>query len=321
MFKRRTAGIFLALLMCVTLTACAGESRPAFDAVNERTVENIQDDGDAALGNKILVAYYSPNGQIQKVAGTIRNYTGGTLQEIKVAEDYPDNSAEFEETVKEELREGKRPELLMDISSLDTYDTVLIGFPIWYGQVPVAVCTFLESFDFTGKKVVPYIVGEDADLLALQESLKESCETADWEECTVISDEEFIAPWLKQVGIFSELIRISAGDEVLYGGLYHNEEAQDFTALLPMTANLYIPADFARAFNLDTELSDGGYRTRTYEIGKIAYWPEGPAIAVFVNDSEPQTVVPVIHLGQIFSDASNLAEYGEITIERVELEE
>lgn len=81
---------------------------------------------------------------------------------------------------------------------------------------------------------------------------------------------------------------------------------------------LYIPAAFARAFNLPLVLPCGEYRTRLYEAGKIAYWPEGPAVAVFINNSEPRTVVPVIHLGQLFSGAEDLAEGREILIEKMD---
>lgn len=311
MSKKKMICILFAVMIGSFLTACA---------LGEMT-ENMADNGKAALGDKILVACYSPNGQVREMSEIIRDYTGGQLCEIQVAESYPDDLDDFQEAVLEDQRTGRRPEITVDKDNLGDYDTLILGFPVWAGEMPMAVSAFLESFDLTGKKVIPFVVKEYGDLKRLQDSIARSAAGAEVEMCTAISGEDDIAFWLKHVGVFSELIQIKVGDDILYGGLYQNREAYEFAELLPLTADLYIPAGFARAFNLDIEMENGEYRTRTYEIGKIAYWPEGPAVAVFVDDSEPQTVVPVIHLGKIFHGASNLAECETIIIEKMESSE
>lgn len=310
MSKKKIISAIL-VIICSFLTACA----------SGEITENVIDNGEAALGDKILVAYYLPNGQVQEMSEMIRDYTGGELCEIRVAESYPDDLDEFQEAVLEDQRTGRRPEITVDKDNLGDYDTLILGFPVWAGEMPMAVPAFLESFDPTGKKVIPFVVEENGDLKKLQDSIVRSAAGAEVEMCTAITKEEEIASWLKHVSVFSELIQIKVGDDILYGGLYQNREAYEFAELLPLTADLYIPAGFARAFNLDTGMENGEYRTRTFEIGKIAYWPEGPAVAVFVDDSEPQTVVPVIHLGKIFHGASDLAESESITIEKMESSE
>ncbi len=112
-------------------------------------------------------------------------------------------------------------------------------------------------------------------------------------------------------------ITITAGDVVLEGELFGNPTAQAFAEMLPLTVDLWHPADFARAFDLETAIPDDEPRTREYELGGLAYWYEGPSVAIFYNDEREETVVPVVTIGKITSDVSVFREYGgTITIER-----
>lgn len=103
-------------------------------------------------------------------------------------------------------------------------------------------------------------------------------------------------------------IRITAGDTVLSGVLYDTQTARDFAEMLPLTVELWHPApDFAKA----------GYE---YELGSLAYWYEGPSIALIYKASRDQTVVPVVPIGKVTTDVSFFGEYGgTITIELDEL--
>lgn len=111
-------------------------------------------------------------------------------------------------------------------------------------------------------------------------------------------------------------IKITAGDTVVYGMLFDNDTAQNFSDLLPLTVPLWTPANFAKAFYLDTQLHDPAERTWEYQTGGLAYWPEGPAIAIFHGENRDRTAVPVILLGKLEGNVDVFAEYmGEITIE------
>lgn len=116
-------------------------------------------------------------------------------------------------------------------------------------------------------------------------------------------------------------IRITAGDTVLSGVLYDTRTARDFADMLPLTVELWHPApDFARAFDLPGHIpryEKAGYK---YELGSLAYWYEGPSIALIYKASRDQTVVPVVPVGKVTSDVSVFEEYGDtITIELDEL--
>lgn len=116
-------------------------------------------------------------------------------------------------------------------------------------------------------------------------------------------------------------IRITAGDTVLYGILYDTQTSRDFADMLPLTVELWHPApDFARAFDLPEHIPRYAKAGYEYELGSLAYWYEGPSIALIYKASRDQTVVPVVPIGKITSDVSVFEEYGDtITIELDEL--
>lgn len=120
-------------------------------------------------------------------------------------------------------------------------------------------------------------------------------------------------------------ITITAGDTVLDGVLFDNYTARQFANMLPLTSELWNPADgYAKAFDLPTQIPDEDERTRSYELGSLAYWFEGPSIAIIHNDNREQTVVPVVPIGRITSDVGMFFSYGNnnetVTIEKKESE-
>ena len=115
-------------------------------------------------------------------------------------------------------------------------------------------------------------------------------------------------------------IRITAGDTVLDGVLYDNPTAEGFAEMLPLTVDMWDAApDFARAFDLSERIAQKGTPGRQYELGSLAYWDEGPSIALIYKESRKETIVPVVPIGKITSDVSLFEEYGgSITVEIAE---
>ena len=127
---------------------------------------------------KSLIAYYSrkgnnyvggeivdlPVGNTQVAAGFIQELTGGDLFRIDTVKAYP---ADYEETTmvaKKELRESARPELTKRVDSMDDYEVIFLGYPNWWGTMPMAVCTFLTAYAFSGKTIVPFCTHEGSGM-------------------------------------------------------------------------------------------------------------------------------------------------------------
>ena len=127
---------------------------------------------------KILIAYYSRKGQ-NYVNGSIKNLAkgnteivaefiqkavGGELFEIDTVKNYPADYTECTEVAKVEIQQKARPELKKYLASVDEYDKIFLGYPIWWSVPPMAVSTFMEKYNFSGKKIIPFATHEGSGL-------------------------------------------------------------------------------------------------------------------------------------------------------------
>ena len=109
---------------------------------------------------KILVAYFSASGQTAKLAKTLAGVTGGDLFEIAPETAYTGADLDWMDKKSRstiEMKDPKsRPAIAGKVADMAQYDTVFVGFPIWWYQAPRIIETFLESYDFSGKTVIPF---------------------------------------------------------------------------------------------------------------------------------------------------------------------
>ncbi len=118
----------------------------------------IQDGNTPATGSpKILIAYYSYSGNTKEVAEAIHEEIGGDLFEIKTEGTYPENYREMTQQAKKEIQDGYRPRLTTAITDISQFDTIFLGSPNWWGTITPQVSSFLESYNLSGKTVVPFI--------------------------------------------------------------------------------------------------------------------------------------------------------------------
>lgn len=133
---------------------------------------------------KILVVYFSRTGDQYSVgnitkgntaimAEMIADYTGGDLFEIKLKNDtYPTEYTPLTEVAKEEKNTNARPEIAKDVDNFDTYDTIFVGGPVWWSDLPMAVYTFIEKHDWSNKTVIPFTTHEGSGLSSVPHNLK-----------------------------------------------------------------------------------------------------------------------------------------------------
>lgn len=103
-----------------------------------------------------LVAYFSWSGNTRGVAQLIAEETGGDLFEIATLNPYTDDYNELLDIARQEQSDKARPELNGQVENWDSYDTIFVGYPNWWSDAPMAVYTFLESYDFNGKTLIPF---------------------------------------------------------------------------------------------------------------------------------------------------------------------
>ena len=101
-------------------------------------------------------AGYIEKGNTAILAEVIAEATGGDLFAISTVTPYPDDYATMLQVAQEEINTNARPQLAGTVENMDDYDIIFIGYPIWHGRMPQVIYTFLESYDLTGKTVVPF---------------------------------------------------------------------------------------------------------------------------------------------------------------------
>ena len=158
--------------------------------------------------NKILVAYFSASGETAKLAKTVAEVTGGDLFEIQpevayTAADLNWNDKHSRSTVEMNDAES-RPAIVNHVEDMAQYDTVFVGFPIWWYQAPRIIETFLESYDFSGKAVIPFATSGGSGMGKTAEILKAACPGAKIDSGKRLSSRESAASvreWVESLHI------------------------------------------------------------------------------------------------------------------------
>ena len=144
--------------------------------------------GEETLTGKTLVVYFSATGNTESAANYIAQATGGDLFELEPAEPYTDEDLNYNNDNSRVSREHedeslRNVELVADtVENWDDYDTVFIGYPIWWGIAAWPVDSFVEANDFTGKTVIPFATSASSGLGQSGKLLAELAGTGDWQE-------------------------------------------------------------------------------------------------------------------------------------------
>ena len=155
----------------------------------------------------MLIANFSHTGNTALVAEQIHSLTHGDMHRIRTVEVYPAEHDPCSELAGRQLRAGYRPELASRVDNMASYSIVFLGYPIWWHTMPMACWTFLESYDFTGKTIVPFcthggdgFANSPADIRALcpQTTVLEGYHTRNVHAGRMSRD---VSDWLRRIGV------------------------------------------------------------------------------------------------------------------------
>lgn len=224
---KKIISLIMAGMMIFTLTACANSTEPdnavqntgqssiAPEEENQIKSENesskLEESETTELKEQssCLVVYFSQTGNTETIAGMIAEHTGGELFHVETVTVYPDEYNDLIEVAKEEQDNDERPELASAIEDMDRYQTVFIGFPNWWGTMPMAMFTFLESYDFAGKTVIPFCTHEGSALGRSESDIAALIPEAKLQKglavrgSNVDSAEDDVVSWLEELGFES----------------------------------------------------------------------------------------------------------------------
>ena len=228
MKKKIALGIVLTLFLTLLLTGCGNKSNDineenANDILNKNNTPDVLDSekpNKEDTTNKVLVVYFSKTGENYNVgsvkvgntammASYIKEYLNADSFEIVPVKKYSDNYTKSTEEAKEEQNNNARPQIKNVLINFDEYDTIFLGYPIWWGDLPMIVYTFLESYDFTGKTIIPFNTHEGSGSAGTYETIKNKLTSANvntsglaitGSEARKSSGKTKTINWLKELG-------------------------------------------------------------------------------------------------------------------------
>ena len=205
LLKKLLSAMLVGIVVC-SLAACSGGTGEEEQPETQETAENA----DTEVGEgTALIAYFSWSGNTEAVAREIQAQTGADLFRIVPAEPYTDDYDELLDIAQEEQSSDARPAIAETVD-LSGYDTVFLGFPNWWGDMPMIMYTFLDEYDLSGKTIVPFNTSGGSgfsgslDTIAEMEPDAEVTEgislgSGEAEDC-----EDEVAEWLANMGMTGE---------------------------------------------------------------------------------------------------------------------
>lgn len=180
--------IIVALLMVLSMLAFAGCSKTNDTAEEPAEPETAQAEEQVEVtdesGKDTLVVYFSATGTTKGVAEKIASITGADIYEIKAAQEYTEADLDWNDsdsrTTHEQNDKSVRPEIGSDPVSLEGYSTIYIGFPIWWGEEPRIMDTFVESYDFDGKTMIPFCTSGGSGIGMSGKNLESNAGSGNW---------------------------------------------------------------------------------------------------------------------------------------------
>ena len=205
---KKLFSLLLGAVLLLSLTAC-GETQvvshtaaPSSDITQApETVTTPSPDTGSGSGRSIVI-YFSATGNTERVASYIAEITGADIFAIEPATPYTSEDLDYRDA-ESRVSVVQNVELVSDsVDGWDEYDTVYIGYPIWWGVAAWPVSSFVSQNDFDGKTIVPFCTSASSGASTSSENLAELAGSGNWLECTRFAsgvDESGVAEWLAQL--------------------------------------------------------------------------------------------------------------------------
>lgn len=306
-----------------------------YDSIGDR--DNYED------ADVISSASVVAPGNTAKMAQWIQEYTGGDLFSIQVNDSYPDNYDECMDRAADEKAENARPELATHLDSLDDYDVVFLGFPNWWSTTPMAVLSFVEEYDFSGKTVVPFCAHGTGGIAASVRDL-----TADLSDSVTVLEplgvyradinqaQETVDNWLEELGFQKQenaeeinteepedtvrKLKMTVDGQEIPVTLYETPAANALYEMLPLELSFEDFNGIEKISYLSQELpTDGEPDGCDPDVGDLCLYAPWGNLSVFYQDFRYSD--DLILLGHVDSGMELLAGQNEdfsVTLESVE---
>ena len=245
---------FLLLITFLFGTACGsvGQEQIELPQSSENTVSKTESESNTMIdkNSNILTVYFSATGTTKQIAEYASEILSADVYEIVPAEPYTKEDLAYYTNSRADREQNDpltRPEISGSVENMEQYDTILLGYPIWHGQAPKIISTFLESYDFSGKTIIPFCTSHSSGIGSSDTSLHALAENAGWLDGRRFSagtSREEVQTWLDSLGLISDTatevgvfnfethtVMLNSGYEMPINGLgtysLHGDECRD----------------------------------------------------------------------------------------------
>ena len=275
------------------------------------------DDVDATTSASIVIEKDIRYGTTEYIANMIAKEVGGNLHRIETITPYTTDFDKLRDVNHNEMDQNYLPELKESDLDISKYNTVFIGYPVWATSTPQAVLSFLNTYDLSGKTVIPfcthdgYGAGRSYQVIADTSHAAVTLDGIAIEAKDVPSAQGTIANWLTNIGISGlkeqteTTIQITVGDITLEGVFYDTALAEEIKEYFPLTISMvgYGGREYYGGVEFYPENLEGGQRN--FENGDITYCEAHHNMAIFYAQTDhPNLSVDVIPIGRVTSDLS-----------------
>lgn len=336
---KKICSIIAAVLLVSSVAACGNT---AVDNGTQSQQAVVATGGQQPVGNKkVLIAYFSrwgntnyPNnvdastsasiiasgdrrmGTTEYLGRIIQEQVGGDIYPINTKNNYPVDFDELVDLNHQEMAAKYQPELQGKALSLEQYDTVFIGYPVWANTVPQAIVSFIAENNLRGKRVIPFCTHDGYSSGRSYADIRKLC--ADSEVLNGIAVEAKDVPgssaavgqWLRELELTQAReqtvpLAIKIGTKTLTGVLETTPLAQEIRAMLPLTVDMvgYGGREYYGGIAKRPQNSSGG--SLYFNNGDITYCPRNNTLAIFyakASQDKPPLTMEVIRIGRVTSD-------------------
>lgn len=327
MKKSAKSVLFIAvvILLIVALVACGTTPKadvPTGDDSSEdsgiRKNENL---GESA-GNKSIVIYFSRTNNTERIAEFIIEETGSDSYEISAKDPYSDEDINYNNSNSRANREQNdptaRPEIGSETIDLSSYDVIYLGYPIWWGQAPKIMYTFVESYDLSGKTMVPFCTSASSGIGSSATNLAQSAQSANWltgRRFTSSTAKNEVTTWL--VSIKAELpdnntLTLKIGGTEVPVTWEENASVNALKTIVPLTIQMSIYGGFEQVGPIGQSITRNDVQMTT-QAGDIVLYSGNQIVLFYGSNTWSYTKLGHVDLSQ--SEMAELLGKGNVTIE------
>lgn len=287
--------LLLYVLSIFTLCGCSSNASQSSENTNPIPI----DPGN----NNVLVAYFSVTNNTKRIAGLAKEHLDSDIFEIVPSEPYTNEDIDYNSDCRanrEQNNESCRPSIAYKLEDISKYDTIVLGYPIWWGQAPKILYTFVESYDLSNKTILPFCTSGSSSIGSSATNLAKSAPNAKWLEgrrfASNASNEE-VNNWLDQYFKKDETMKLEIDEKELNVDWLDNPSVKALNEIKPLEIKMSLFGGFEQVGPIGQSIVSSDVQMTTSP-GDIVLYSSDQIVVFFGTNSWRYTKLGHINLNQ-----------------------